>query len=51
MTGPFTVNIMDIECGGLTFTSDFDSSNIAKVEFVPIEKNRKKIPYIVAFKN
>ena len=30
---------MDIECGGFTFVSNFDSSNIDRVELVPQAEN------------
>jgi hypothetical protein len=32
---------MDIECGGFTFVSNFDSGNLARVELVPRKQNGK----------
>lgn len=35
---------MDIECGGFTFVSNFDSGNLARVELVPKKQNVNPAP-------
>lgn len=35
------LNAMDIECGGFTFISNFDSGNLARVELVSKKQNGK----------
>jgi hypothetical protein len=33
--------VMEVECEGFTFTSKFDSGNLAEVEYVPKNKSGK----------
>lgn len=37
---------MDIECGGFTFISSFDSGNLARVELVSKKQNGKMFQLI-----